>query len=52
MTLVEPTEEDSETARRVLEETVLPEWVDRAGEDWAERWNETVGETVGVQIPL
>ncbi|WP_051152185.1 TRAP transporter substrate-binding protein [Fodinicurvata sediminis] len=52
MVLVEPTEEDSETAHQVLTETVLPEWVDRAGEDWAERWNESVGKAVGVQIPL
>lgn len=52
LVLVEPTEEDSETAHRVLTETVLPEWVDRAGEDWAKRWNESVGKAVGVQIPL
>ncbi|MCT7378004.1 TRAP transporter substrate-binding protein [Chelativorans salis] len=52
MTLVEPTEADAEAARAILEETVLPEWADRAGADWAKRWNESVGETVGVQIPL
>ncbi|WP_159585729.1 TRAP transporter substrate-binding protein [Chelativorans xinjiangense] len=52
MTLVEPTEADAEAARAILQETVLPEWADRAGADWAKRWNESVGETVGVQIPL
>jgi TRAP-type C4-dicarboxylate transport system substrate-binding protein len=52
MVLVEPSPEDTELARRVLEEQVLPEWADRAGEDWAERWNASVGEVVDVTIPL
>jgi TRAP-type C4-dicarboxylate transport system substrate-binding protein len=50
MTLVEPSEEDIATAERVLKETVLPDWAERAGQDWAERWSETVGQTVGVQL--
>jgi hypothetical protein len=29
---------------------VLPEWAERAGADWAKRWNDTVGTTVGVII--
>lgn len=52
MTLVEPTDEDMQTARKILEEKVLPDWAKRAGNDWAKRWNETVGKTVGVQVPL
>jgi len=52
MVLVEPTAEDTALARRVLEETVLPEWAERAGEDWARRWNESVGAVVDVTIPL
>ncbi|WP_274425147.1 TRAP transporter substrate-binding protein [Chelativorans sp. YIM 93263] len=52
MVLVEPTEEDEETAREILTQTVLPDWAERAGDDWAQRWNESVGETVGTQIPL
>jgi TRAP-type C4-dicarboxylate transport system substrate-binding protein len=52
MVLVEPTPEDTALARRVLEETVLPEWADRAGEDWARRWNDSVGAVVDVTIPL
>ncbi len=52
MTLVEPTDADTETARAILTETVLPEWADRAGKDWASRWNESVGKTVGIEIPL
>ena len=52
MTLVEPSEEDVTRARTILTETVLPEWAERAGKDWAMRWNESVGKTVGVEIPL
>lgn len=48
MTLVEPTEADRELAEKVLKETVLPDWAERAGADWAKRWNETVGAAVGV----
>ncbi len=50
MTLVEPTEADVETANRVLLETVLPDWAERAGDDWAQRWSDTVGAAVGVQL--
>lgn len=50
MTLVEPTEEDIATAETVLKDEVLPDWAERAGPDYAKRWNETIGETVGVQI--
>lgn len=49
--LVETSEEDRETARRILVETVLPDWAERAGGDWKERWNASVGEATGVQIP-
>ena len=52
MTLVEPTEADVERARSILTGTVLPEWAERAGDEWATRWNESVGAAVGVQIPL
>ena len=52
MTLVEPTEEDYARAEEILKSQVLPEWAERAGRDTAQRWNETVGQTVGVTIPL
>jgi len=52
MMLVEPSDEDVERARSILTDTVLPEWAERAGEDWAMRWNESVGKAVGVEIPL
>ena len=50
MTLVEVSDADFEKAREVLVNEVLPDWADRAGADWAARWNDSVGEVVGVTI--
>lgn len=50
MTLVEPSATDLETARVALETVVLPEWAERAGGDWATRWNDSVGKVVGVTV--
>ncbi len=52
MTLVEASSADVDTARDILVSSVLPDWAERAGSDWGQRWNETVGEATGVQIPL
>ncbi|MCA0942577.1 TRAP transporter substrate-binding protein [Yangia mangrovi] len=52
MTLVEPSEADMTAARDVLESEVLPEWAERAGGDWATRWNDSVGKVVGVTVPV
>jgi len=50
MTLVEVSDADFARARDVLVNTVLPDWAERAGDEWAQRWNASVGETVGVTI--
>ncbi len=50
MTLVSVSDADFTRARDVLVGTVLPDWADRAGQDWADRWNASVGATVGVTI--
>ncbi len=50
MTLVKVSDADFEKARTILVSQVLPEWAERAGGDWAERWNASVGEVVGVTI--
>ncbi|MBT8455483.1 MAG: TRAP transporter substrate-binding protein [Rhodobacteraceae bacterium] len=50
MTLVEVSEADFDKARDVLVGEVLPDWAERAGGDWAARWNASVGEVVGVSI--
>lgn len=52
MALVDVSDEDVERARSILIEQVLPDWAERAGDDWATRWNASVGEATGVQIPL
>jgi TRAP-type C4-dicarboxylate transport system substrate-binding protein len=50
MTLVEVSDADFARARDILTTEVLPEWAERAGGDWATRWNESVGAVVGVTI--
>lgn len=50
MTLVEVSDTDIATAREILSTEVLPDWARRAGDSWAARWNETVGQTVGLSI--
>jgi TRAP-type C4-dicarboxylate transport system substrate-binding protein len=50
MELVEVSDGDIERARQILETQVLPEWSERAGGDWAARWNDSVGTVVGVSI--
>jgi TRAP-type C4-dicarboxylate transport system substrate-binding protein len=50
MTLVEVSDEDFNRARDILTSEVLPEWAERAGGDWATRWNDSVGKVVGVTI--
>ena len=50
MTLVDVSDADFAKAREVLVTKVLPDWAERAGDDWAERWNASVGQVVGVTI--
>ena len=50
MALVEVSDEDFAKAREILTGEVLPEWAERAGGDWAQRWNDSVGKVVGVTI--
>lgn len=50
MTLVEVTDADFDRARDILVTQVLPEWAERAGGDWAERWNASVGAALGVTV--
>lgn len=52
MTLVEVTDADIAAAREILISEVLPDWSARAGKDWGERWNGTVGKVTGVSIEL
>lgn len=50
MTLVNLSDEDQARAIEVLEASILPDWAARAGGDWAQRWNDSVGAALGVSI--
>ena len=52
MKLVKVSDADVKTARAILVSKVLPDWAKRAGGNWGQRWNDTVGKVTGVQIPL
>jgi TRAP-type transport system periplasmic protein len=52
MTLVPVGEEDKNKHKQLMLEVVLVEWGKRCGSDCAQEWNATVGEVVGLEIPL
>ncbi|MEG9883861.1 MAG: TRAP transporter substrate-binding protein [Hyphomicrobiales bacterium] len=51
MTPVEVTAHDLAVAKDILTTIVLPDWAERVGWSWARRWNDSVGNAVGVTIP-
>lgn len=52
MTLVKITDEDKALKKQLLENVVLVNWGKRCGKECAQKWNETVGKVVGLQIPM
>ena len=52
MTLVQISDADQEKHKELMQEVVLLEWGRRCGEECASEWNDTVGQVVGLQIPL
>lgn len=50
MTLIEATAADEELVKDLLISKILPEWSERAGSDWGQRWNDTVGAATGVSF--
>lgn len=52
MTLVPISDADKEKHKELMQDVVLVEWAKRCGKDCAAEWNDTVGEVVGLQIPL
>jgi TRAP-type C4-dicarboxylate transport system substrate-binding protein len=52
MTPVAVTDADKETHKQLMQDVVLLEWGKRCGKDCAAEWNDTVGQVVGLQIPL
>jgi TRAP-type C4-dicarboxylate transport system substrate-binding protein len=52
MTLVPVSDADKEKHAEMMQDVVLVDWAKRCGKDCAAEWNDTVGEVVGLQIPL
>jgi TRAP-type C4-dicarboxylate transport system substrate-binding protein len=52
MTAVPVSDADRAKHKELMQEVVLLEWGRRCGEDCAAEWNDTVGQAVGLQIPL
>ena len=52
MTVVQPSEADLAQAKEILIADVLPDWGTRVSKDWLVRWNDTVGATTGVSVPV
>jgi TRAP-type transport system periplasmic protein len=52
MTLVPISGADKEKHAQMMQDVVLVEWARRCGKECAAEWNETVGEAVGLEIPL
>ncbi len=50
LTLVELTDEDAERLKSLVAEHVMPEFTSACGADCVARWNETVGEVVGIEL--
>ena len=52
MNPVAVTDADKETHKQLMQDVVLLEWGKRCGKDCAAEWNDTVGQVVGLQIPV
>lgn len=48
MTLVEPTEEDINLLKKVMQETVIPSWAQRCSDSCVESFNEAIAPVIGV----
>lgn len=51
MTTVYPSEADMELHAKILQDSVLGEWARICGSECVKRWNETIGQTVGIFAP-
>ncbi|MEO9341038.1 TRAP transporter substrate-binding protein [Mesorhizobium sp. SB112] len=52
MTLVPVSDADKEKLKTIAKDNVVLEWAKRCGKECAAQWNDTVGQAVGIQIPL
>ena len=51
MKLVEASDADLDLARKILTETILPNWAGRVDAAWVKRWNDTIGDVVNLEAP-
>jgi TRAP-type C4-dicarboxylate transport system substrate-binding protein len=51
MTLVPVDPADQGERRQFLEKTILPDWIQRCGQDCVEAWNSTLGRQLGIKMP-
>lgn len=49
MTLVPVSDADCAKLREIMETVIVPSWAQRCGSECVEKWNETVGQVVGMQ---
>jgi TRAP-type C4-dicarboxylate transport system substrate-binding protein len=52
MTIVPVSENDRKLHRELMQNVVLTNWGKRCGKDCAQKWNESVGKVVNLQIPI
>lgn len=52
MTWAEPSADDIFAAKRILIDTVLPEWAERAGSEWVQKWNASVGKVAKIKLAV
>ena len=52
MTWAEPSADDIFAAKRILIDTVLPEWTERAGSEWVKKWNASVGKVAKIKLAV
>jgi len=52
LSLVTLSQADIQKAKNILENKVLPEWAERAGSDWVDRWNTSVGKVANIQVSV
>ncbi len=49
MKLVEPTDEDKETLKKLTADIVIPKWASRCSDECVEDFNDTIGDVLGIK---
>lgn len=51
LTLVPVSGADAAARKKVMADSVVPNWAKRCGQDCTKKWNETIGKVVGIAVP-